>query len=308
MKFDLVKIREYGHIEFLAKQMVEGFITGLHKSPFHGFSVEFAEHRLYNNGESTRHIDWKVFAKTDKLFTKRYEEETNLRCHILIDVSSSMYYPETVEKGIAYYGKKDFSVLAAGCLAYMLQKQKDAVSLCLFSDEVELQTPVKSTPTHIHKIFLDLENLQNTPRPLNKKTGTAKVIHEIAEKIHQRSLVVIFSDMFDDVAQADKLFSALQHLKHNKHEVLLFHVTDKKTEEDFAFEDRPYEFIDLETGEKLKLQPNQVREHYQKALKTFYQELKLKCGQYKIEFIEADINDGLDTVLSSYLVKRGKKF
>ena len=296
---DLAKIREYGNVEFLAKQMVEGFITGLHKSPFHGFSVEFAEHRLYNTGESTRHIDWKVFAKTDRLYTKRYEEETNLRCHLLIDTSSSMYYPEKTN------GKIVFSAMAAAALAYMLQKQKDAISLTTFSSEIEIQTPVKSTPSHVHKIFLDLETILQKPSA-NKKTAVADVIHQIAERIHKRSLVVIFSDMFDNINESERLFSALQHLKHNLHEVLIFHVTDKKTESDFEFEDRPYEFIDLETNERIKLNPSQVKVDYRKTLQQFYQELKLRCGQYKIDFIEADIAEGFEPIMSAYLVKRGK--
>ena len=296
---DLAKIREYGNVEFLAKQMVEGFITGLHKSPFHGFSVEFAEHRLYNTGESTRHIDWKVFAKTDRLYTKRYEEETNLRCHLLIDTSSSMYYPEKTN------GKIVFSAMAAAALAYMLQKQKDAISLTTFSSEIEIQTPVKSTPSHVHKIFLDLETILQKPSA-NKKTAVANVIHQIAERIHKRSLVVIFSDMFDNINESERLFSALQHLKHNLHEVLIFHVTDKKTESDFEFEDRPYEFIDLETNERIKLNPSQVKVDYRKTLQQFYQELKLRCGQYKIDFIEADIAEGFEPIMSAYLVKRGK--
>nr|MCU0355054.1 DUF58 domain-containing protein [Cytophagales bacterium] len=150
---ELKQIRAFGNIEFLARQMVEGFITGLHKSPFHGFSVEFAEHRLYNTGESTRHIDWKVYAKTDRLFTKRYEEETNLRCQLLIDVSPSMYYPTDTK------GKATFSVMAAACLAYLLQKQKDAVSLCTFADRIITHTPTRSTPSHVHKLFLSLQGL-----------------------------------------------------------------------------------------------------------------------------------------------------
>lgn len=296
---DLVKIREYGNIEFLAKQLVEGFITGLHKSPFHGFSVEFAEHRLYNTGESTRYIDWKVFGKTDRLYVKRYEEETNLRCHLLIDTSSSMYYPEKSN------GKMTFSIMAAGALAYTLQKQRDAVSLTTFSEGIEIQTPIKSTASHIHKIFLDLDSLLQKPKP-NKRTSVVETLHEIAEKIHKRSLVVIFSDMFDDINNTERLFSAMQHLRHNLHEVLLFHVTDKNTEEEFNFEERPYEFIDLETGEKVKVQPSQVKTHYQAAIKEFYHDLRLKCGQYKIDFVEADISQGFDQILSAFLVKRGK--
>ncbi|TDB61407.1 DUF58 domain-containing protein [Arundinibacter roseus] len=296
---DLAKVREFGNLDFLARQLVEGFITGLHKSPFHGFSVEFAEHRLYNTGETTRHMDWKVFAKTDRLFVKRYEEETNLRCHLLLDTSSSMYYPEET------YGKMTFSIMAAASLAHLLQRQKDAVSLATFSDQIEIQTQVKSTPSHIHKILLELEGLLQKPRPL-RKTSVAEVIHLLAEKIHKRSLVILFSDMFDDLEHSEQLFSALQHLRHNLHEVLLFHVTDRRTEEQFAFEDRPYEFIDLETGEKVKVQPNQVREQYQQFVQRFYQDLKLKCGQYKIDFIEADIAQGFDPILTAYLVKRSK--
>lgn len=296
---DLAKIREYGNIEFLAKQMVEGFITGLHKSPFHGFSVEFAEHRLYNTGESTRHIDWKVYAKTDRVYTKRYEEETNLRCHLVIDTSSSMYYPEPKHDKIV------FATMAAGAIAYMLQRQKDAVSLTTFSDAIEIQTPVKSTPTHIHKIFLDLETLLNKPKE-NRSSAVSNTIHELANRIHKRSLVIIFSDMFDNIAESEKIFTALQHLKHNLHEVLLFHVTDKSTESDFNFEDRPYEFIDLETNERVKLNPAQVKVDYQKTLQQFYQELKLRCGQYKIDFIEADIKDGFEPILNSYLIKRSR--
>jgi uncharacterized protein (DUF58 family) len=296
---DLAKIREYGNVEFLAKQLVEGFITGLHKSPFHGFSVEFAEHRLYNNGESTRYIDWKVYAKTDRIYVKRYEEETNLRCHLLIDTSSSMYYPEKTN------GKITFSTMAAGALAYALQKQRDAVSLITFSDGIEIQTPIKSTPSHIHKIFLDLSMLLQKTKP-QKKTSVVETLHEIAEKIHKRSLVIIFSDMFDDINNSERLFSAMQHLRHNLHEVLLFHVTDRNTEEEFNFEERPYEFVDLESGEKVRVQPSQVKEQYQASIKAFYHDLKLKCGQYKIDFIEADIAQGFDQILSAFLMKRSK--
>jgi uncharacterized protein (DUF58 family) len=299
MKIDLSKVKQFGNIEFLARQMVEGFITGLHKSPYHGFSVEFAEHKIYNTGESTRHIDWKVYAKSDRLYTKRYEEETNLRCQILIDTSSSMFYPTENN------GKITFSIMAAASLTYMLQRQRDAIGLTTFAEEIELQTPIKSTGTHIHRLFLQLERLLAEHRP-QKKTSVASVIHLVADKLTRRSLVIIFSDMFEDLAQKDELFAALQHLKHNQHEVLLFHVADAKTELTFDFQERPYEFIDIESGEKLKIQPSEVREHYRTAMDAYKQELKLKCGQYKIEFIEADINQGIDQILLPYLVKRNK--
>ncbi len=299
MQLDLNKVREFQNIEMLARQMVEGFITGLHKSPYHGFSVEFAEHRLYNAGESTRHIDWKVFAKSDRLYTKRYEEETNLRCHLIIDTSSSMYYPQENN------GKITFSIMCAASIAYLLHKQRDAVGLFTFSDKINIETPVKSTPSHLHKLFLELQNLLQT-KPERQSTAVSDTLHDIARKIPRRSLVIIFSDMLEDQSNSEQMFSALQHLKHNKHEVLLFHVNDKKTEMDFEFEDRPYEFIDIESGNKVKLQPFQVKETYRKIAKAYYQNLKLKTSQLKIDFIEADIHEGYDKVLSSYLIKRAK--
>jgi uncharacterized protein (DUF58 family) len=297
MKLDLQKIREISTIDLLAKQMVEGFITGLHKSPYHGFSVEFAEHRLYNTGESTKNIDWKVYARTDKLFTKRYEEETNLRCQLVIDNSSSMYYP------VKSKAKITFSVMAAAALAYLLHKQRDAVGITTFSDTIEYQSPVRSTKAHLHKLFIELQKLLDHNQNA-KKTAVADVLHQIANKIHKRSLVIIFSDMFDNKEEIKDIINALHHLKHNNHEVLLFHVTDPKTEYEFDFEERPYVFIDLETRDKIKIQPSEVKDFYKKEIKKYYYDLKLKCGQFKIDFIDANINDDFDKILSSYLIKR----
>ena len=299
MKFSLDEIKKFGNIELLAKQMVEGFITGLHKSPYHGFSVEFAEHRLYNTGESTRHVDWKIFAKTDRLYTKRYEEETNLRCQIIIDQSSSMYYPEKT------FGKMRFSVMAAAALTYLLHKQRDAVGLHTFSDKLELETPVKSSPSHVHKLFLMLNNLLDKEKN-QKRTNVAHILHQLAEKIHRRSLVVLFSDMFDTANSGEEVLSALQHLKHNKHEVLLFHVTDHKTEFDFEFEDRPYEFIDSETRERVRLNPAAIKKEFRKRMNSEYHDLYLKCAKLKIDLIEADINEGFEEILKAYLIKRQK--
>ena len=299
MELDIDKLRELSNIELLARQLVEGFITGLHKSPYHGFSVEFAEHRLYNYGESTRHIDWKVFAKTDRLYTKRYEEETNLRCFLVLDNSSSMYYPQPS------HGKIKFSILAAAALAFLLQKQRDAVGLYSFSDDIEIQTEIKSTATHVHKILVELQRMYNEAAS-SKKTNVPAVLHQIAKKIHRRSLVIIFSDMFQRSENRDEMFSALQHLKHNKHEVLLFHVNDKRTELEFDFEDRPYKFHDLETGQVLKLTPTEIKKAYQDKMGSYYHELFLKCSQLKIDFVDADIHDDFDKILSEYLIKRAK--
>lgn len=303
------ELQQFTHLELLAKRVVEGFITGLHKSPFHGFSVEFAEHRLYNKGESTKHIDWKLFGRTDKLFVKRYEEETNLRCQIIIDNSSSMYFP-FIEKGKegTIFNKITFSVYAAAALIYLLKKQRDAVGLSVFSDEVEIHTAAKSTTMHHKMLFHELEKLIQPHSAENKKsTFATEAIHRIAESIHKRSLVIIFSDMMDSSGkERNELFLALQHLKHNKHEVILFHVTEKKKELDFDFEHRHYNFIDMETGDEVKAHPNEIREAYVSALTRYTDELKLKCAQYKIDFVEADINQGFKQVLLPYLLKRTK--
>ncbi|QCR22431.1 DUF58 domain-containing protein [Pontibacter sp. SGAir0037] len=295
----LADVQKFENMEFLAKQLVEGFITGLHQSPYHGFSVEFSEHRLYNSGESTRHIDWKVFARTDKLFVKRYEEETNLRCHILLDVSPSMYYPTENN------GKITFSALCAAALATLLRKQRDAVGLVTFSDKILLQSPVRSTASHLHTLLLLLQQ-QLESKPVPAGTDVPFVIHQIAQQIPKRSLVVIFSDMLGRYDNSDAIFAGLQHLKHQKHEVLIFHVMDRKTEEEFDFSERPYVFVDVETGQELKLQPSQVKEHYQAAVESYKKELALKCGQYKIDFVPVDILEPFDKVLYSYLVKRAK--
>jgi uncharacterized protein (DUF58 family) len=300
MKIDLQKIRELGNLELLAKQLVEGFITGLHKSPYHGFSVEFAEHRLYNTGESTKDIDWKVYARTDRLYSKRYEEETNLRCTILIDNSSSMYYPKE------NFGKITFSILAAAAIAFLLQRQRDAVGITTFSDKIEHQTAVKSTHTHLHKLLVILEQVLQSTHIEKKKTSIPDVLHQIANKIYKRSLVIVFSDMFDNQEQVQELINGLHHLKYNNHEVLLFHVTDKRTEFDFEFEERPYNFIDLETKEELKFHPSQIKDIYTKRVNAYFQDLAIKCGQLKIDFIKADISDDFDKILSAYLTKRSK--
>lgn len=300
------QVREFSNIELLAKQVVEGFIIGLHKSPFHGFSVEFAEHRLYNQGESTKNIDWKVFARTEKLFTKKYEEETNLRCQIVIDASSSMYFPEVNAKSENHTNKLRFSSLAASALMNLLQRQRDAFGLSIFDSEVRTQTHCKSSTSHYRLLLTFLDKLINNP-VMDKSTSAAQSLHQIADSIHRRSLVVIFSDMFEHMEDGGQdLFNALQHLKHNNHEVILFHTVDKSKEIEFDFANRPYQFIDMETGEKIKLQSNQVKDQYIEHVTAFTESLKLKCMQYKIDFVEADINRGFAAVLNAYLVKRSK--
>jgi uncharacterized protein (DUF58 family) len=299
------ELQQFTHLELLARQVVEGFITGLHKSPFHGFSVEFAEHRLYNSGEPTKHIDWKLYGRTDKMFIKRYEEETNLRCHLVIDHSSSMYFPLPEKGKKEEMNKLEFSVHCAAAIAELLKMQRDAVGLSVFAEEVEVHTPARSSNVHHKLLFNELEKLLAPMKPEEKKkTFAVEALHQVAESIHKRSLVIIFSDMFDSRTNSEELFSALQHLRHNRHEVILFHVTDKKHEMEFEFDNRPYTFVDLESGEEVKVQPGEVKANYLQAINEFKHELKLRCGQYRIDFVEADINEGYKQVLLPYLMKR----
>lgn len=301
--FDQFELRKFDNLELLANQVVEGFIIGLHKSPFHGFSVEFAEHRLYNPGEATRNIDWKIYARTDRLYSKKFEEETNLRCQIVIDASSSMQYPllGPDEPG---WNKMRFSVLAAASLMNLLRKQRDAFGLSLFDEELRVHTPCKSSHTHYRLMLTHLEQLIRQPA-LDKNTSAASALHQIADSIHKRSLVLIFSDMLESGTEED-IFGALQHLKHNKHEVVLFHVLDHNKELEFQFDNRPYMFIDMETNERIKLRPQEVRQKYIEQMAQFYERLKLKCLQYHIDFITADQQRGFVPVLQSFLVRRSK--
>lgn len=295
-------LEQFGSLEIMAKQVVEGFITGLHKSPFHGFSVEFAEHRLYNQGESTRHVDWKLYARTEKLFTKKYEEETNLRCQMVLDCSGSMYFQHEEN-----WSKIKYSIYAIASLMELLKKQRDAVGLSLFSDQLELHTETKSSIRHQRYLLGQLEQqLHDYDKTNLKQTSAVDALHDIAELSHKRSMIMIFSDMLDDPDQKDKLFEALQHLKHNKHEVILFHVIDKKSELDFSFENRPYTLVDMESGEKLKLMPAEVKDHYIKQTTSYFKDIKNTCGAYGIDFMELDVNKPLNQVLIKYLTKRQK--
>lgn len=304
---DIQQLQEFDNLELVAREVVEGFITGLHRSPFHGFSVEFAEHRLYNQGESTKPIDWKLFARTDKLFVKQYEEETNLRCQLVIDTSSSMLFPYTKGPEPAF-NKLTFSVYTAAALIYLLRRQRDAVGLTLFSEDIEFHSQPRLSSVHAEVMMGKLaELLKPENYLLRKNTNTAEVLHQIAENIHKRSLVIIFSDMLDN-EKGSELFNALQHLRYNKHEVLLFHVTDHRQEKEFQFSNKPHRFIDLETGHVVRLNPWEVKQNYIKSVGEYFEDLKIKCGQYRIDLAEADINLDFSHVLFSYLVKRKKLF
>ena len=299
---DESQIRKLANLELLARQVVEGFITGLHQSPFHGFSVEFAEHRLYNNGESVKNIDWKLLARTEKLFVKQFEEETNLRCYLLLDTSSSMNYPET---GI---NKLQFSIYAIASLMYLFKKQRDAFGLSLFSDKIDWQSSVKSTSSHLFYLYAELEKAYESPKH-NTSTSITQVLHQIAGQIHQRSLVILFSDLLENNLTPEKLqtlFAAIQHLKFNKHEIVIFNINHKNKELDFNFDNRPYQFIDIENGRQIKVHPNKIKDSYRTLLSQYHHQLELKCAQYNIDLIDVDIEDGFNEVLKSYLIKRNK--
>jgi uncharacterized protein (DUF58 family) len=299
------KTSGFKNLELLAKQVVEGFIAGMHKSPFYGFSAEFAEHKMYNQGESTRHIDWKLFAKTDKLFTKRYDEETNLRCHIIIDNSSSMHYPQVNEFSIDSLNKISFSALAAASLMHILKKQRDAVGLSIYSNTYDYYAPEKGSERH-HRMLLNQLGNMATSKPENITTNTFEYLHQIAEKIHRRSMIFLFTDMFQSDIDSDKLFDALRHLKYNKHDVILFHVFDKEKELSFDFDNKPKRFVDVETGEQIDLYAENIKDNYKKAVVAYFKNIKLKCGQYQIKYVEANVDENFNTILTTYMLERQK--
>jgi uncharacterized protein (DUF58 family) len=295
---DPVVVSKLKNIEIKAKLIVEGFITGMHKSPYHGFSVEFAEHRPYNIGESLKNVDWKVYGKTDKLFSKKYEEETNLRCQVVLDVSDSMRYPQ---KGVS---KLEYGAYLSAALMYLMIGQRDAAGLTLFDDEIRFTAPAKSRKSLLFPLFKKLEEVSASTEYFTHKTATARVLHEVAMKFHRRSFVVLISDLFSQPDQLDDLFKALQHLRHAKHEIIVFHVLDQKTEMEFDFPNRPIILKDLESGEKLEVQPQQIRDHYRELMRDYQKKFKQKCHEYRIDFVETDVGRSYEKVLTDYLVKR----
>ncbi len=289
-----------GNLELLAKKAVEGFITGYHKSPFHGFSVEFAEHRQYNSGESTKNIDWKLYGRTDKLYVKRFEEETNLRCQILIDVSSSMQIEDK-----DCLSKLQYSIWTSAVFLQLLKKQRDASGICFFDSEIKEYTKLASSSRHYKELLFKLEPYL-TYNSSNKTTDIAAALHDIARQMHRRSMIVLFTDFFEEGRDLTNLLDAIKHLKHNKHEVIVFHTIHKPSEYYFDFPSAPLTFEDAETGELLKLQPNEVREQYVASIEEYTRNLRLKMSQYKIDYVEADTSKGVEHALIPFLVKRKK--
>jgi uncharacterized protein (DUF58 family) len=306
MKIDaqLEKISAFSHLELLANQIVEGFISGMHKSPFHGFSSEFAEHKVYNLGESTKAIDWKLYARTDRLYSKRYEEETNLRCHLIIDNSSSMHYPKLKDGQQFYENKIGFSVLASAVLMDLLKRQRDAVGLSVYSDTYEYYAPEKGSGRHHRMLLSKLEGMLAAPAT-SKNTDTTTFLHQIAQKLHRRSMVVLFTDMFQP-GNDEALFNALQHLKHDKHKVVLFHVIDKKTELGFDFDNAPRKFIDLESGEQVNLFAENVKQEYEKTVEAYFKKVAETCMQYKIKYVPVSVDEKFEKIMTTYLVEKQK--
>nr|WP_299169033.1 DUF58 domain-containing protein [uncultured Allomuricauda sp.] len=303
IRSELHKAQLFQNLELLANQIVEGFISGIHKSPFHGFSAEFAEHKIYNPGESTKHIDWKLFAKTDRLYTKRYEDETNLRCHMILDNSASMYYPEIKQPDLANLNKVGFGVLAIAALMQILKKQRDAVGLSIYSDSFNFYASEKSSERHFQMLYSKLNEVSNTTNT-SETTKTYTYLHQIAEKIHRRSLIFLFSDMFQTETEEAQLFEALRHLKYNKHAVVLFHLLDHKHELNFDFENTPKRFVDVETGTHIDLYADNIKKAYNEKAKQYQEDLKLKCAQYRIKYVGVDIGSNFSQVLNTFMIER----
>ncbi len=297
---DPVAVSKLTTMELRARLIVEGFITGLHRSPYHGFSVEFAEHRPYNPGDELRHVDWKVYAKTDRFYVKQYEEETNLRHYVVLDTSPSMRY-----RGEAELSKLEYGSYLAAALHNLMLRQRDATGLIGFDETVHTMRPPKATPGYLRQLLAALEQMGDQD-PEERRTSAAAALDEVAERIARRSLVVVITDLFENVAAHDDLLKALRHLRHRGHEVIVFHVLEGQTERRFNFPDRPMLFRDVETGEEISLQPSQLREHYEEAVEHFTDTFRRSCLEHDIDFAELDTNEAYDTALMAYLNKRSR--
>lgn len=298
-------LEKYSSFQLLAKEIVEGFLTGLHKSPFHGFSVEFAEHKIYNPGDSTKNIDWKLYARTEKLFLKAFEEETNLKCSIVVDVSSSMHYPKSNNSSLEDLNKLGFSLYAAGALITLLGKQRDACGLVTFSEGIEFSSPMKGSKKHFKFLFDQLEEcLGNTEV---KQSDISYAISEVAMKSPKRGLVFIFSDFStSSEIEVEALIDSVLQLKHKNNEVVIFNVVDKHTEVDFDFSNKPLKFVDLETSEEVKLTPLEFKETYVNAKFKQLTLFKDAMLQHRVSVVDVDVKAGFHVVLESYLINRLK--
>ena len=302
MLLDHEILSKLSSLELRAKKIVEGFISGLHKSPYHGFSVEFAEHRPYNPGDDFKHIDWKAYGKKERFYVKQYEEETNLRCYVLLDTSSSMLY-----KYFGNWSKLRYGIHYAASLMYLMHRQRDASGLITFNSKIDTFVPAKSTYSHLRQIYLELEEelkretLTDTDR---RKTASAQVINEVAKRLNHRSLVIIITDLFENVDEFDALTSALKHLRHRHHEVLLFNVLEKRSERKLDFPDNRYVFQDMETGSEVEVLSAQVKDDYKAKIEEYTRKIKLMCSEHEVDYEEIDTEGQFDLALLAYLNKR----
>ena len=273
-----------------ARLVVEGYIIGQHKSPYHGFSVEFAEHRAYGPGDEIRHVDWKLYGKTDRYYVKQYEEETNLKAYILLDTSRSMKYTSgTVTK-------LDYASYLSAALTYLMLNQRDGIGLILFDEKIQKFIPPRSTPSYLNTILKNLEK-----PTLGSDTEIGLVLHEMAERIKKRGLVILISDLMDD---QEAVLSGLKHFRHNKQEVILFHILDRK-ELDFKFNTRT-RFKDMESASQLTTEPWQIKSSYKKRIQRLQNDYKKQCREQLIDYVPLFTDQSLDIALNSYLNKRQK--
>jgi len=286
-------------LDLKARQIVEGFITGLHKSPYYGFSVEFAEHRPYNPGDEIKHIDWKAYGKTERFYVKQYEEETNLRCYLMLDTSSSMYF-----NYFADWTKLQYATHFGAALLFLMYRQRDACGFIPFSETIETFMPAKSSYSHLQRMFGNMEKRLEEQPDAPKKTASAEVIHEVAERLNHRSLVIILSDLFENQEDPEDLISSLKHLRHRNHEVVLFNVVEKKSERDLDFPDNRMIFQDMESEGQVEVIPSQIREDYRDQIEDFTRKFKTACSEAHIDFEEIDTQAPFDIALLAYLNKR----
>lgn len=290
-------------LSFHADQIVEGYIAGLHKSPFHGYSSEFAEHRLYNTGESTKHIDWKVYARTNRLYTKKYEEETNLRCQFILDNSSSMYFPALKDPSPKNLNKIYFSCLMIASLSKLLEKQREATGLSVFNNKLEINTEQRSSFKQYSYIYDSLQNICQLNNKTNRTTDITN-LDQIVAKLKRRSLIIVFSDLFKNLNDSSNLFKTLKHLKFNKHQVILFHVFDSDKELNLNYSNKPKKFIDIETNDYVNLFGDNFKEEYNARVTDYFKELKKTCAKYKINYYQADINKGFNPIINKFMIQK----
>ncbi len=298
MKITKEDILNTGNLELLAKKAVEGFITGLHKSPFHGFSVEFAEHRQYNQGESTKNIDWKLYGRTDKLYNKIFDEETNLRSQFLIDVSASMQIANEGE-----LSKLQHAIWSTAVLTQILKKQRDASGICFFDNKIQEYTKIASSGRHYKELIYKLNDYLHYESAVGS-TDISTTLHTIASQIHKRSMIILFTDFLEKDRDLEPVFEAIKHLKHNKHEVIVFQTVNSASELDFDYGNRPMTFEDVETGVEIKLLPSEVKDAYAAKMKKYNADLKSKLNQYKIEYALVDTSQDVKNAILPFLIKR----